>query len=337
VVRTLSVVILLSAAVLSVSCAYLQRRQALDRYAHGQSLASRQQYQAALAELAKAIKSDPNFYLAYAAAGDIYRRQGDNEHARQSYEDACRANPYAFRPHYNLGVVYQILAETARAADAEGLIRKAMNAYLRATTIQPHDFESNLNLSACYFQLGKYDMAEQYCLAAIEAKPDSPQAYSNLGLIYDSQNRLYDAIKAYLTSLEMDLNQPNLLLNLGSTYMRQGRPKAALKTFEQAVVLAPNDSDCWERMAACLYHLQEFDKALAAYEKAVGLNPQSALARRGIGIVCMSRFVMDPAQSALRDRALAEWHRSLEIDPDQQDLIKLVQKYSPPSPSPPRL
>ena len=323
--------VIVPAMLLLVGCtASLPQKTAIDHYVAGQLLMEQGDYEAALAELREAVRADSSLSVAHCAAGDIYRKQGNLELARRSYEDACGANPYAFKPHYNLGVVYQSIAEADKKIESvKANLLKAVEAYVRAITIQSGDFDANLNLSVCYYQLEKYDLAEQYCKAAIEIDAKSGAAYSNLGIIYDCQGRLYDAISAYKASLEIDTHQGEILLNLGSTYMRQGRLKQAVNTFELASKELPEHSAPWEQIAACHFHLGQEQQAFEAYQKATSLNAKSSVAHRGLGVIYMTQFLRDRNQTTLRDQALEEWNTSLEIQPNQPDLIKLVEKYRP--------
>jgi len=327
--RLLSCIVMVLPAVCAAGCVSSEQR-AFDHYVRGQLLIDQGRLDAALAELAEAVKTDPELSIAYESAGSIHRRRGNLELARRSYESACDTNPYAFRPHYNLGVTYQMLADAARGFERlQQYLRQATRVYLRAITIRPDDFEANLNLSACYFQLGKSDLAEQYCRAAIRINGSSAQAYSNLGIIYDSQNRLYEAISAYKSSLEMDPRQPDALIHLGSTYMRQGRLKDALRNFRRAAAEAPSDPEPWQQIGSCYFHMRDYPKALEAYQKALSLDERNAAAHRGMGVVYMSQFVIDRKRTDLRAKALEHWNTSLEIEPNQKELIRLVQKYSP--------
>ncbi len=304
--------------------------EAVDHYIRGRVLADQGDANAALAELAEAIRQDPNLAVAHATMGDIFRRQGNLDQARQSYESACNSDPYAFRPHYNLAVTYQMLAQAANAfAKAEAYLQNAVRVYLRAVAIDPGDFDTNLNLSACYFQLNKPNLSEQYCLAAVKLNPRSPQAHGNLGVIYDSQGRSLDAVREYKTSLEIDEHQPQILLNLGAAYGRLDRPKLALTCFELSAKEDPNFAPAHEQIGGCHFRQGQYDKSLAAYEKAASVDPKSAGAYRGIGAAYMSQFVLDRQKTDLRDQALDAWQRSLELRPNQPDLARLVEKYRP--------
>lgn len=331
--------ILLLLASLAAGCTNNAFQQtAIDHYVAGQMAADRQDFQAALAELSKAVQNDPKLSVAHAAMGDIYRKQGDYQQAADAYEKSCNLNPYGFRPHYNLGVTCQMLAAAAKTAQAAGdCLQKAVNAYLRAVTIKADDFDATLNLSACYFQQGKYDLAEQYCKTAIGLNPDSPFGYSNMAIIYDAQNRPYEAINYYNKSLERDTHQPKLLLNLGSTYVRLKRYKEALKDFELAAREDPRSAAPYEQIGSCQFHQQKYDEALAAYEKALEIDAKSAAAYRGVGVVYMTQYLMDNTKAELKEKALTAWTQSLVLDSNQPDLVKLVEKYAPKKPAVPEL
>jgi tetratricopeptide (TPR) repeat protein len=284
---------------------------------------------AALAELSRALQADPTLSVAHAATGDIHRRQGNAELARQAYEAACKANPYYFKSHYNLGVVYQQLANDTESDDLfERYLRRACEVYLRANAIKSRDYDTNLNLAACYFLLGKYHQAEEFCQAAIAIDDDRPQAWCNLAIIYDNQNKTAEAISAYRQSLERDVNQPRLHMNLAASYLRQERVRDAVGSFRLAAEWAPTLVDPHLHLGACFYRLKELDNALASYEQAAKLAPTSAEAWRGMGIVYMAKFLADKDRPELRDRAISSWKLSLQFKPKQPDLVALVEKFT---------
>ena len=125
------------------------------------------------------------------------------------------------------------------------------------------------------------------------------------------------------------------MMNLGATYMRQGRHMVALRTYEQAAAQMPDSALPWQQIALCHFHLKDYEEALSAYQRAIERDPMNAASHRGMGVVYMTRYVVDRSRGDLRDRSLAAWHRSLELDPRQQDLVELVRKYAPPTAPPP--
>jgi hypothetical protein len=52
-------------------------------------------------------------------------------------------------------------------------------------------------------------------------------------------------------------------------------------------------------------------------------------AHAGLGSLKMLQYLEDNTRSDLRDSALEHWHRSLELDPDQPRIRKLIARYRP--------
>ncbi|MCY2926226.1 MAG: tetratricopeptide repeat protein [Planctomycetota bacterium] len=258
---------------------------AKEHYQAGASLMKQGRLEAAKVELAEAIKANPNLPEAHACLGDIHRKQKQYSRARDSYIQACQLDPYSFRPHYNLGVTYQLMAAQAALADqASQLLRLAVQVYLRATTIHPEDYEANLNLSACYHQLGRDEQAEQHCRKALAIRPNSAAGWCNLGIICDAQGKSSEAIQAFNKSLEYDTNQPRILLSLGACHKRTDQPtrlKAALHAFQLALRIDPNFAEAYEQIGLVHFEMGDNADALKAFERAIALDPQSSVALRG--------------------------------------------------------
>ncbi len=308
--------------------------RAIRHYTQGQVYRDQGQTDLAMRELQAAASADPTLSVVHEAMGDIHRHAGDYEQAVESYKTACRVNPYSYRPHYNLGVMYQYLADAAgSAAHAADYLRQAVEVYLRAITLDPRDYDSHLNISACYYRLGKLPLAEHHCRQAIALRPGAPEARANLGSILDARGDLPGAVRAYKASLEVDPNQAKVRLNLGSTYLRQGSADAyrdAVRQFVQAARIAPDDPLARELEGLAWFRLRQYDRSLEAYQQALEIDPDSAEAYRGVGVAHMGMYLNDPRNETLRDLAIEAWRRSLSIDPDQPRLVELVRKYAPP-------
>ena len=81
----------------------------------------------------------------------------------------------------------------------------------------------------------------------------------------------------------------------------------------------------------------DFDGVLSAYDRAVRLDAHSAPSQRGFGVACMTLYVKDNTRREFRDKGLAAWGRSPELDPNQPRLRQLLAKYSPKKPAAPSL
>jgi tetratricopeptide (TPR) repeat protein len=111
--------------------------------------------------------------------------------------------------------------------------------------------------------------------------------------------------------------------------MRQGMCKSALRSFRLSAKQDPEDPSAYRQIGQCHYRLKQYEDAVKAYQQAISLEPRDATALRGLGTVRVTQFVLDTEKQELRSLGLTAWRQSLEIEPEQEDLIKLLKKYTP--------
>jgi tetratricopeptide (TPR) repeat protein len=315
---------LLAGVFLAPGCAPLNRAIAESHVNRAQTLLARDDLEAALRQFQLAAQIDSHSAVAHSGMGGIYRRMGDYDRAIGAFLEAIRRDPFSFGDTFNLAQLYHF---TKR-------IKDAIQAYLHAIDLRPEDFDARLNLGVCYQQSGAFSQAADQFAKAIQINPDRSQAYVNLGVSLDAQGKHYEAIRAYKESLERDNRQPEVLVNLAASYMKQDRLKMARLALEEAARLDAGCAAAHEALGYCLFRLKEFDAARSSYDRALAADPRRPRAHAGIGSIYMLRFLEHGDQIALRDRALEHWHRSLELDPDQPRIEKLIAKYRPDAPGP---
>ena len=110
-----------------------------------------------------------------------------------------------------------------------------------------------------------------------------------------------------------------------------GEYQQAAAVYATILAQVPDSQRAAVQIGVCHYHQKDFEAALAAYERALDIDPKCAQGFRGLGVVHMTLWIMDKGEAAteLRDKALEAWHRSLELDSNQPDLLRLVKKYRP--------
>ena len=164
---------------------------------------------------------------------------------------------------------------------------------------------------------------------AIEVDPSRPYAYVNLGVALDGQKNYYEAIRAYKEALERDSRQPLVLVNLAHTYMNQDRLKMARQALREALRMDQDLAAAHEGLGYCLFRMREFDAAEQSYQQALACDWRLPRAHAGLGSINMLRYLEDKKRLDLNERAREHWHRSLELNPDQQRIRKLLAKYKP--------
>lgn len=315
---------LAAVAALAHGCAPINRAIATSHVNRARAMLDRDDLEAALRQFQLASRIDRNSAVPHSGMGSIYRRMGDYDRAIGSFLEAIRRDPFSFGDTLNLAQLYHF---TKR-------IKDAIQAYLHAVDLRPEDFDAHLNLGVCYQQSGASSQAAAQFAKAIEIDPDRPGAYVNLGVSLDAQGKHYEAIRSYKESLERDNRQPEVLVNLAASYMKQDRLKMARLALIEATRLDAGCAAAHEALGYCLFRLKQFDPARVSYERSLAADPRRPRAHAGIGSIFMLRYLEDADQVVFRDRGLEHWHRSLELDPDQPRIAKLIAKYSPHIPGP---
>lgn len=283
----------------------------------GQTLLKQGDSEAALQEFERAIAINPKLTVAYLRAGDIYREQGDYAAAERRYGSAAQVEPASFDAQYLHGLALQLLD---RYSDA-------VRAYIRALIINPRDFNANLNLATTYLQLGEPQQALAYAQRAVELDPKSSAARSNLGAAYSALDRHAEAVTEYLQALELAPLSGPLLLNLANSLGRAGRYEEMVNTLDQLTRTEPT-AVAYERLGAGHFYLRKYPESLAAYRKAVEIDPNHYPAWNGIGVNLMNHWIFsDQRDEPARQEALEAWRRSVQIERNQPKIMELLGRY----------
>ncbi len=283
----------------------------------GSSLASQGQYELALAEFEKAIEVNPKLTTAYMGAGDIYRQRGSYDQAEKRYGKAAELEPGNFNAQYLHGLMLQLLNR----------VNESVRAYLRAIQIKPDDFNSNLNLATAYLQLGEPAEALPYGQKAVQLNGKSAPARTNLGAILASLGRHEEAVVEYQQAAELaELSAP-LLLNLAESLGKTGRYEEMVNTLTQLVKTEPT-AVAYERLGFGLFRLRQYPDSLAAFRKAVEIDPNHYPALNGIGACLLNQWEWSKqTDEAAKTEAIRALRRSLQIEPQQPRILELLGRY----------
>ena len=83
-----------------------------------------------------------------------------------------------------------------------------------------------------------------------------------------------------------------------------------------------------------MFRSRDFGAAERAYNQALTCDSRLPRSHAGLGSIYMIRYLEDKTHAEHRDRALEHWHRSLELNPDQPRIRKLIAEYKPQSDDP---
>jgi tetratricopeptide (TPR) repeat protein len=271
----------------------------------------------ALNEFERAIENNPRLTLAYMGAGDIYRQRGDYDEAQKRYGKAADIEPRNFGANYMNGLMLQLLNR----------LSESVRAYLQALAVRPDDFNSNLNLATAYLQLGEPAEGLPYGQRAVQLNGKDAAARTNLGAIFAAMNRHEEAVVEYQQAAELaELSAP-LLLNLAESLGKTQRYGEMVNTLEQLVKTEPT-AVAFERLGFGQFRLRNYTEALAAFRKALEIDPNHYPALNGVGVCLLNQWKFsNETDGAAKAEAMQSLRRSVQLEPAQPRILELLGRY----------
>src|SRR5256885_12732577 len=96
---------------------------------------------------------------------------------------------------------------------------------------------------------GQLERAEPFLAEAAGARPQFPDIYNMLGVVYHSQGRFQDAEEAFETALRLNPRYNEAALNLSVTYNDRGKYDQAREVYSRAVSASKSQPDALDQFA----------------------------------------------------------------------------------------
>ena len=137
--------------------------------------------------------------------------------------------------------------------------------------------------SLAWYDLGRAEMhegdfihAEKHFKQSLALDPRSVKALDNLGLSYEAQNRMEEAIGAYEKAIALQAGAPKPseqpLLNLGTLLNTRNRASEAVPLLARSIAIAPRCSHCVEELSRAYRFTGQETLALGTMEQAIALD-----------------------------------------------------------------
>ncbi len=274
-------------------------------------------YQTAMRLFEEILRDNPNLPAGYVGIGETLLAQGDPKAAEAAFRQALRVSPDSFEANLGLG----------RALHRQSRLVDAIASYHRALVIDPDSALANISMALAYLQMDNAAGAVPFAERAVKLDPKNGPARVNLGVAYERLNRLDDAIVQYETSLELIDPTPQILRNLLNAYASAQRYKEAANTADALVRLDPS-SDNYERLGWAHFKLGDFQKSFEYYRKSTDIDPANWVSINGMAVNAINRWLLSGRQDrAAAAEASSYFRRSLQLNPDQPKVVKLITSY----------
>ena len=219
--------------------------------------------------LNKAQKEHPGDYDIAVMAVRVYRSTGELENAKQAVAAALAANPNDEK--------LKFLSRQVADLTPEGLLKLQEEEIAK----NPDDFARHIGLGDIARRRNQPDEALKHFVAAVQIKPDSPQANSMLFNHYVSQKQ-WDKAEAMLETVSRgDMDQSNGLLYRYRLAMAKGDHRAALTHARALTQQMGEFGQSWTALAQVQQATGQFEEALKNYNEALQKQSDSPDALRG--------------------------------------------------------
>ena len=249
-----------------------------------------------------ALKSRPDDPSALNNLGSVLKDKGEFSKAEQAFKKALAVNGNLLEANINLT---NLMLAQNNPDEALAYAEKAIE-------IAPGHGESLNALGLVHLDAGQPELAEKILTAAINADPRHVQAHNNLGVALKQMGKIEEAARAFVDAHKTGGPSPEINTNLAEIMLLRNQAGDALVTVEQAVIINPSYIRGWQIMGEVLMAQGMLGEAIAAWEKALTLDPQSADALFCIAKAC--------AKAGEGDMALKYFTKAHEAAPENFEI-----------------
>lgn len=276
-----------------------------------------QDYQKAVALFDEILASQPDNVPALIGLGGAQTALGQWDEAEPAYAKAAELEPQSFDAQYGHGFALEMLNR----------FMEALAAYHRALVIDPMSGNAAVGVSTSYLSLDEPGHALPFAQRAVELAPDDARSWTCLGAALERTGEDKQALEAYLAASERMSASPEIKQNLLHAYARVGKHLEVVGT-ARSILAESDDAGAAERMGWAYFRLGKYDESAEAYRLAVRIDPDMWRAWNGIGVTALNRWLIsEQTDDEARREAVQAFMMSMRINPDQQKVASLIERY----------
>jgi len=226
--------------------------------------------------------------------GLAYAKTNRQDDALNAYNQALQLDKNYVDAKYNLAFA-QLTKKDYKNALANLLDLR--NANTNDTTFQTTIYNG---MATAYEGLNNWASALGAYSKVVQLNGNDVDSRFNFALALKKAGRTQDAITQLQTLLKMRSDYGPALSLLGDMYLSQHQWGDAAKVLDQYSKTAPTDFNAWFNLGVAYDHASDFDRALAAYNKAETINPKDPAVKNNIGRIYFKRGAYDDAVENLQ-------------------------------------
>lgn len=171
------------------------------------------------------------------------------------------------------GIMYQTTIPVTEEA-----VTWAIDAYQKAIALDPNNPSLHWRLGIVYAQQKNLEEAKKSLEKAIAVKPDFVQAYIDLSMLLEQEEKIDDSIALFQPIFPVIQNNPDVLFMLGRLFYNrdgEGDIDRAIQLWQRATSLAPEYSNALYALGLAYEKKGNTTQAVTLFRKVRELNPDN--------------------------------------------------------------
>jgi tetratricopeptide (TPR) repeat protein len=272
-----------------------------------------------------ALDADPNSRLLQDGLADLYFKIGRIREAVTAAQDQVGKNPDDIEAHTLLGKVYLRSLGDMQSPQSGQMLQLAITEYEKLAQLKPNDVETHLLLGQLYGLNHDSAKAEAQFKAAQGIDANSEEVALNMARLYSEQGDAKRAAEV-LNAVPVDDRSPRVEFALGASYEQLKKNKDAIAAYRRALDLEPDNLDTERGLSNALLADGQLDEALKVLNGIVAAEPQDAQSQIHISEIQRRQGNYDDALKTL-DKAKPLAPDSLELTYNEALIYDSLGRY----------
>jgi tetratricopeptide (TPR) repeat protein len=272
-----------------------------------------------------ALDADPNSRLLQDGLADLYFKIGRIREAVTAAQDQVAKNPDDVEAHELLGKVYLRSLGDMQDTQSGQMLQLAIAEYEKLVQLKPNDLETHLLLGQLYGLNHDSAKAEAQFKAAQKIDGNSEEVALNMARLYSEQGDPKRSAEV-LTAIPVDQRSARIEFALGASYEQLKKNKDAIAAYRRALDMEPDNLDTERGLANALLANGQLDEALKVLNGIVAAEPQDAQSQIHISEIERRQGHYDEALKTL-DKAKPLAPDNLELTYNEALLYDSLGRY----------
>lgn len=252
--------------------------------------------------LEKAMAMNPEYSQIYNNLGTAYLTIGKMDKAYENFVKASELEPDNAITYFNIASILQIQNKHEEACEY----------FEKAYRYDPCDtYLTSLALSEVKLQ--KWENAIKHYKTLVAHHPEKQTYQYNLACCYEQMGEYKYAISILARLVSLNPKSVSMSRRLADIFLKTNQPMLAKEIYERLILLGNVGFETYYEYAHVCILLKDTDKAEKILKKVIELKPDQANAHKDLGVIYLSKRLLDYAKD--------EFETALKYEPENDSII----------------